>query len=50
MVVIATGVAGYNVREGWRSWRQRERGAAVGSFLLAVASMGLPVALALLGR
>jgi hypothetical protein len=47
MILVGGGVAiaaGYG---GWRSWQKRERQAAIGAFLLAAATVALPILLAL---
>jgi hypothetical protein len=47
MIVLGGGVAVYTVYGGWRLWRNQERQAAVGAFLLAGAVVVLPILLSL---
>jgi hypothetical protein len=50
MALLAGGVALYAIRDGVRSWRRRERQAAIGAFLLAVATVVLPIVLTMIGE
>lgn len=49
MVLIGGVVAAYTGYGGWRFWRQQEKGAAIGAFVLAVTTLALPIALAIFG-
>lgn len=48
-VVLGGGVAVYTGYGGWRAWQQKLKSEAVGAFLLALATVAVPFALALLG-
>lgn len=50
MILIGGGVAVYTCIPGWRFWRQQQTRAAIGTFLLAVATVALPFALVAFGQ
>lgn len=48
-VLLGGGVALYTGYGGWRAWKQRQKGEAVGAFVLALATAVVPLVLAFLG-
>jgi uncharacterized membrane protein len=50
MILIGGGVAVYSGYGGWRSWQKQEKQAAIGAFLLAAATVALPIALAIFSQ
>lgn len=48
-VLLGGGVAIYTGYAGWRAWRQQQKGEAVGAFILAAATVAVPLVLAMFG-
>lgn len=46
MIALGTGVTIHTGYVGWQFWKQRNRGGAMGAFFLAVLTVALPIALA----
>jgi uncharacterized membrane protein len=48
-VLLGGGVAVYTGYLGWRAWREQHKSEAVGAVLLALATVVVPIVLAMLG-
>jgi uncharacterized membrane protein len=49
LVFLGGGVALYTGYAGWRAWKQQQKGEAFGAFLLALATVAVPIVLAMFG-